>query len=45
MNKKPKCSVCGKKMRNAIDSITKKISPYLWECNCEEMKGKRLSRG
>jgi len=43
--KKIRCPVCGKEMVNAVDSITKKISPYLWECSCKEFKGKRLSRG
>ena len=26
-------------MKNAIDSRTKEVSEYLWECDCEEMKG------
>ena len=41
------CPTCGKKMRNAIDSITKQISPYLWEadCDCEALKGLILSKG
>ena len=43
--KKPKCAVCGKEMKNAIDSITKKASPYLWETTCEHMKGLKLARG
>ena len=44
---KPKCPFCGKDMKNARDSIIKKISKYLWEsdCNCESMKGQRLSIG
>jgi len=42
---KPRCPACGKEMKNGIDSITKKISPYLWECSCKEFKGKRLSVG
>ncbi len=43
----PKCPECRKDMKNSIDSITKKISPYLWEvdCQCEGMKNLRLSVG
>ena len=45
--KKPKCPKCGKAMKNPIDSITKEISKYLWEtdCDCKEMKRFRLARG
>ena len=45
--KKPKCPECGRDMKNSIDSITKKISPYLWEidCQCKGMKNFRLSIG
>ena len=43
--KKPKCPNCGKEMKNAIDSITKKISEYLWECDCKGMENFMLSRG
>jgi len=43
--KKQICSNCGKEMKNAIDSITKEVSEYLWECDCEEMKGLKLSVG
>ena len=43
--KKPKCSICGKPMKNAVDSKTKKVSPYLWETTCEHMKGLILARG
>jgi len=39
------CPVCKKPMKNSIDSITKKVSPYLWECDCEHFKGQRLSIG
>lgn len=28
------CPKCGKKMKNSYDEISKKISPYLWECEC-----------
>jgi len=41
----PVCSECGTKMVNAIDSITKKKSKYLWKTNCEHMKKLRLSVG
>ena len=45
LNKAPICPACKKPMTNAIDTITKKISQYLWECHCDLFKGKRLSRG
>jgi len=41
----PVCPECGKPMENAIDSITKKISKYLWETTCGHFKGQRLSIG
>jgi len=40
-----KCPNCGKEMKNAVDSITKEISKYLWECDCKEMEGLKLSVG
>ena len=43
--KTPICPACKKPMTNAIDTITKKISQYLWECDCDEFKGMRLCRG
>jgi len=45
--KKPKCPLCGKDMKNTKDSITKKISKYLWviSCKCEDMKNLKLARG
>ena len=43
--KKPKCPICGKEMKNSIDTITKKISPYLWETDCDHCKNLRLSIG
>lgn len=43
--KPPVCPTCGKPMVNARDSITKKISKYLWETTCEHFKGERLSIG
>jgi len=42
---KPKCTICGKEMENAIDSKTKKISPYLWKTTCEHCKDLVLARG
>ena len=43
--KAPICPICKKEMTNAIDSITKEISPYLWQCDCEEFNNLLLSRG
>ena len=45
MNNKITCTYCGKEMTNAIDSKTKKINQYLWECDCEKSKNMRLSIG
>lgn len=45
-NKKtPVCPQCGKPMKNAVDSITKKVSKYLWKTTCEHSKGQRLCVG
>ena len=43
----PRCIICKKNYVNAIDSITKTISPYLWEptCDCIKNKNLRLSIG
>ena len=41
----PNCPVCGEPMINAIDTITKKISPYLWETTCGHCERFRLSIG
>jgi len=41
----PICPCCGKQMTNAVDSITKEVSPYLWECDCVGFNGRRLSVG
>lgn len=41
----PVCPECGEPMVNAIDSITKKISKYLWKTICGHFKGKRVSIG
>ena len=43
--KTPICPSCKKKMENAIDSKTKKLSPYLWKCDCKAMENMRLSVG
>lgn len=29
-----KCPKCGKKMVNAYDTQLKKVSKYLWKCEC-----------
>ena len=41
----PVCPECGIPMINAIDSITKKISKYLWKTNCNHLKKFRISIG
>ena len=41
----PVCPECGTPMVNCIDSITKKISKYLWKTNCNHLKQMRLSIG
>ena len=41
----PHCLICNVPMKNSIDSKTKKISKYLWETNCEHLRGMRLSIG
>jgi len=41
----PVCPECGEPMVNAIDSITKKISKYLWKTTCGHAKNLRLSIG
>ena len=43
--KTPKCIECGEPMINTIDSITGKISKYLWKTNCPHAKNLRLSIG
>lgn len=42
---KPKCPVCGEPMINSIDTITKKVSEYLWETTCGHAHNLRLSIG
>ena len=44
-NKVPTCIECGEPMVNDIDSVTKKISKYLWKTTCGHGKNLRLSRG
>ena len=43
----PRCSTCKKNMKNGIDSVTKKISKYIWEydCDCHGEKKMRLMMG
>lgn len=41
----PICPECGTPMINDIDSVTKKISQYLWKTNCKHLKNLRLSIG
>lgn len=43
--KHPKCLTCGKPMVNVVDSITKKISPYLWKTTCGHGKNLIMSIG
>jgi len=40
-----KCPNCNKDLKNAVDSVTGEISEYLWECDCKETKGMKLSVG
>ncbi len=42
---KPRCTTCGKEMENAVDSITKKISKYLWKTTCGHSSNLILARG
>jgi hypothetical protein len=44
-SKSLKCLICGKPMKNAIDSKTGRISPYLWQTTCEHSKDKIISKG
>ena len=30
-----KCQTCGKRWIHSVDSITKKLSKYLWKPNCK----------
>lgn len=43
--KKPECSICGEEMENAVDSITKEISKYLWKTKCGHNEHLLLSIG
>ena len=38
----PKCIRCGTPMINAVDSITKKISKYIWKHNCKCSKAQLM---
>lgn len=39
------CPECGKPMVNAVDSITGKISPYLWKTTCGHFKDRIVCLG
>ena len=41
----PRCPTCQNTMVNAVDSITKEISKYLWKTTCGHHEGMRLSVG
>ena len=42
----PRCPTCKEDMVNARDSITKKISKYIWKASCECISpNMRLMRG
>ena len=43
----PRCMICKKDFINDIDSITGKVSKYLWkpDCRCKGMKDLRVSIG
>lgn len=41
----PRCLVCKKPLKHAIDSKTGKLSEYSWESACEHGKGVLLSIG
>lgn len=43
VNGVPQCPFCYKPMKEAYDSIAKKVTGYVWECKC--MKGVVLSVG
>lgn len=30
-----RCIKCGKPLENAIDSVTKEVSPYIWKHTCD----------
>jgi len=36
----PKCLVCGKEMKPQYDSMQKRISGFIWKCECmpEDMR-------
>lgn len=40
------CLYCGKKMKNGIDTFTKKVSEHLFYCDCPNWpKGTQLMKG
>jgi hypothetical protein len=39
----PRCGVCGKPMKPAVDPIAKKVTGYLWQCDCSPLT--YLSKG
>ncbi len=41
----PICPTCKIPFINDIDSVTKKVSKYLWKTNCKHLKNLRLSIG
>lgn len=41
----PRCLYCHKPFVNAVDSITKKVSKYLWKPKCECVKNIQISIG
>ena len=41
----PVCPECGESMVNDIDSITKKLSKYIWKTTCGHVKNLRLCIG
>jgi len=44
-DKIPRCPICFAKMVNATDSVTGKVSKYLWQTECGHSKNLRLSLG
>lgn len=45
LSRVPRCQVCRKDMVNARDTITKKISPYMWRTICGHSSKLRLMIG
>ena len=44
-NKIPKCKICGKKMKQVKDPLTKKFTGHLWKCSKCMPKGTVISLG